>query len=182
MSLLLSFPMLILGSFFYTGKTKQIRSFFFFKFLSLISFLIWGFGKNYLEGGASLQYLRFPLGHSGAPPLRKKGTSVASLNMEFKWLLFFIFTELPQTGYCLLEEWVLDGSLPEPVQVMWNDPAYGGEKKGNSHEWLLPHPISCIPKSCADPLKERGRRIFFIPYSLAPTRTCQAMTGLVSHL
>lgn len=49
MSLILPFPTLILGSFFYTGK-KQNKTkkygLFFLMFLPLIGFAIWGFGKT----------------------------------------------------------------------------------------------------------------------------------------
>lgn len=93
----------ILGSFFIQDKqNKEIRSFFFFfflMFLPLIGFTVWGFGKNHLEDGTSLQILFRSQGQwSPSTNKRRKGIYMASLIIEFKWFLFLYLLNFPKPG------------------------------------------------------------------------------------
>ena len=53
-------------------------------------------------------------------------------------------------------------------------PACGKGKRGNrARNDSNRHPISCTTRSIPYPLRERGRKVFFIPYNLGPTKTYQ---------
>lgn len=73
--------------------------FFFLMFLPLIGFTVWGFGKNHLEDGTSLQILFRSQGQwSPSTNKRRKGIYMASLIIEFKWFLFLYLLNFPKPG------------------------------------------------------------------------------------
>ena len=68
-------------------------------FLPLIGFTVWGFGKNHLEDGTSLQILFRSQGQwSPSTNKRRKGIYMASLIIEFKWFLFLYLLNFPKPG------------------------------------------------------------------------------------
>lgn len=85
----------------------------------------------------------------------------------------FIFTELPQTGSCLLQGRVLGDFLLGSVPNLPLEPGCEREKRGDrARNDSNPHPSHVLPRSFPCPLRDRGRKFLFVLYNLAPTKTC----------
>lgn len=166
-----------------TNKTKKYGLFFFIffflMFLPLIGFTIWGFEKNHLEDGTSLQIIFRSQGlHSQWSPStnkRRKGTYMASLIIEFKWFLFLYSLNFPNQVLLITRVLgsFLSGSVPDLpleqrcVEVVQHVEGRRGETARNDSN---PHPISRNPGNFPYPLRERRRKkgfslflIIFVP-------------------
>ena len=161
----------ILGSFFIQDKqNKEIWSFFFLMFLPLIDFTVWGFERNHLEDGTSLQIIFRSQGlHSQWSPStkkRRKGTYKASLIIEFKWFLFLYSLNIPNQVLLITRVLgsFLSGSVPDLpleqrcVEVVQHVEGRRGETARNDSN---PHPISHNPGNFPYPLRERRRKKSF---------------------
>lgn len=101
-----------------------------------------------------------------------------------KMVFIFIFTELSQTGSCLLQERVLGdfspwlylqfalGARPGHVEVFQH------VEGGRGETGMTPAPSHVLPETSHIPLKREGGSFSSIPCNLPPTKICQ---GIKSH-
>lgn len=95
-------------------------------------------------------------------------------------VFIFIFTELPQTESCLLQE-CLVFSLDLSLIYSWSTDVlrwssmWKGEEGKQPGMTPTPIPFHALPGASHIHLGREEGRFFFIPYNLTPNKTCQGI-------